>query len=432
MLFLCSSFVVIIWLSGLLVIVVEFVVALAGCHFPSVFTFVGSHCRPAAEVAPPFHTPVIAIARLSSSPAVRILFAVSVLISFCRHRCRCFCVSVIVAVGSGVSMKDANSPIGAIQLPDRPSRSSTLSACPSVSAPPSTHPAAIPANLEGIQQGGSTPASNGPNVIAHTLVSKPEVGKKFKRFNYLPAYDELLIRSVREHGAHKVQYGKKLEALEAVRTTFIQGIPPHVFQTYETPNVKSIRDRYLRLIERRKDAVKSRDGESGQLEEVSDMDALLDGLILEKEATAREERVNAAGAEFRDNTVSRKRKENVDDLDGERKAPVKQQRRATTSVLEEVSTCMADSVERQKQSEQRKTHLDERRFELELTRLKKEEERFQRTQEFAEKRHELDEKKFQLDKLEREERLKLEREESQSKREERKAVLELLKKLIER
>lgn len=411
----------IILLSRLLFAAAEFVVALSSCH-----------CCSAAVTALPSHTSVIAIARLLGSFAIRILFVKSVLISCCRHCCCCLCVSAFAAAGSRVPMKDAYSPIGAIQLPDRPSRSSTLSACPSVSAPPSTRPAAIPANPEDIQQGGSTPASNEPNVIANTLASKPEAGKKLKRFNYLPAYDELLIRSVREHGAHKVQYGKKLEALEAVRTTFVQGIPPRVFQTHETPNVKSIRDRYLRLIERRKEAVKSRDGESGQLEEVSGMDALLDDLILEKEATAREERANTAGAEFRDNTFSRKRKENADDLDGERKAPVKQQRRATTSVLEEVSTCMADSVERQKQSEQRKTQLDERRFELELTRLKKEEERFQRTQEFAEKRHELDEKKFQLDKLEREERLKLEREESQSKREERKAVLELLRKLIER
>lgn len=40
----------------------------------------------------------------------------------------------------------------------------------------------------------------------------------------MSAFNELLAKYVRDHDAHKVAYRKKIEAFEAVRTTFIKTV----------------------------------------------------------------------------------------------------------------------------------------------------------------------------------------------------------------
>lgn len=43
--------------------------------------------------------------------------------------------------------------------------------------------------------------------------------RKLKRFNYIPAFDELLFICVREHDAHKASYGKKMGDFEPVSSS---------------------------------------------------------------------------------------------------------------------------------------------------------------------------------------------------------------------
>lgn len=91
---------------------------------------------------------------------------------------------------------------------------------------------------------------------------------------YLAVYNELLANCIREHDAHKVAYGKKIEAFEAVRASFITRIPCGSFFTHEMPSTKSVRDRYHRLEKKRRKAVSDNELLSGNVETVADLDAV--------------------------------------------------------------------------------------------------------------------------------------------------------------
>lgn len=298
--------------------------------------------------------------------------------------------------------------------------------------------------------GNAPPIPNNPAnpTTNDSAITEPEA-RKLKRFVYHSSYDELLAKCVREHDAHKVGYGKKMEAFEAVRSTFIKSVPKKVFKTHEMPSVKSVRDRYIRLEERRRETVRKMEPLSGNVETVSDLDVLMDDLICEKdefeenrrverdEQTAREQQLNSAGATIRQLAISRKRRStDVDDLT-EDDTPKKNAKRSSSSVLEDVSTCMVESVERQKLSEEKKMDLEERRFLFEQERSQKDEARFQRTQQIAERNQELmerkqdlEEKRFELEAKYREERSRVEREEREGAREERRSMIGLIRSLM--
>lgn len=269
-----------------------------------------------------------------------------------------------------------------------------------------------------------------------------ETRRKLKRFNYIVAYDELLCKCVREHDAHKAGHGKKIEAFEAVRCSFINNISPRVFLSHEKPSAKSVRDRYIRLEERRRDEVRENAAMSGNLETTTDLDLLLDDLILEKdeceesrraerdEQNAREQQLNAAGATIRQLAVARKRRISDTDDVTESETPKKQTRGTSNSALEDVSACMVESVERQQEHDGKKIELDEKRFRFEVQRAEKDEERFNRTQTITERKLDLEERRFEFERKDREERMKLEREEREGAREERRAMIDLMRSLV--
>lgn len=268
---------------------------------------------------------------------------------------------------------------------------------------------------------------------------------KLKRFTYNQTYDLLLVKSVREKDAHKAPHGKKGEVFDAVRECFLRAMPATVFGRLETPSVKSLRDRYTRLEEKRREAVKKHQGESGNTEEVGEVDQLLDDLILERdeweedvreareERTVREKDLVAAGEAIRECAVSRKRRNTADDNeDSPSMVTTKGKRAREDDFVEEVSTCMMESVRRQRETDDTKLDLESRRLAFEQTRAETDDTRFERTQDLAERRQNLDEERFLLEKREREERVNVERDERKEAREERKAMLDLIRKIMEK
>lgn len=64
--------------------------------------------------------------------------------------------------------------------------------------------------------------------------------RKLMRFSYIPAYDELLVKYVRKHDAHKAGFGIKMEAFESVRSSILKRIPLRILYTRDTATTYSI------------------------------------------------------------------------------------------------------------------------------------------------------------------------------------------------
>ncbi len=89
----------------------------------------------------------------------------------------------------------------------------------------------------------------------------------------------LRISSLKGRSLHR----KKGEMFDSVKEVFVQSLPSSVFDTNEKPSLKSVRDRFARLEEKRRDFAKRHALQSGNMESVTETDQLLDDLILEKD-----------------------------------------------------------------------------------------------------------------------------------------------------
>lgn len=286
------------------------------------------------------------------------------------------------------------------------------------------------------------PASNASQSKNHENAQR----KKLRRFTYLPSYDEVLVKAVRDTDAHKAEHGKKEQAFKSVQDKVMMAIPESVFETYERPSLKSLRDRYMRLEDKRRETACLNEVMSGNVETVTDLDILLDDLIHEKDewkeqqqaykgrSSERERKLVEAGEEIRTLAISRNRSleedGEVEEVISAEATPKKQ--RKSTSALEDVSACLVDMAERQRVMDESKLAIDEQRFAFERERAEKKDEQLERTQAIAERRQTLEERRFDLDKAEREEKMKEDREERKEARQERKAMLSLIEKLMQK
>lgn len=123
------------------------------------------------------------------------------------------------------------------------------------------------------------PASNASNPENQGNAQR----KKLCRFTYLLSYDEVLVKVVKDVDAHKAQHWKKEQASKAVRNKVMMVIPRSFFETYELPSLKSSRDRYMRLENKRRETVRLSEVTSGNMETVTELDIRLDDLIHEKD-----------------------------------------------------------------------------------------------------------------------------------------------------
>lgn len=82
----------------------------------------------------------------------------------------------------------------------------------------------------------------------------------------------------------------------------------------------------------------------------------------------------------------------------EEKTLKKRARKVSASVIDDISICMAESVERQKESDAKQMELEERRLNLNLYSSRKEGKRFIRAQRVVERIRNMAERKIALDK----------------------------------
>ena len=93
----------------------------------------------------------------------------------------------------------------------------------------------------------------------------------------------LLLQSVQEHNAHRAGHGQQDKLFEDVLKTFIQNIPDTMWGTMQKPVVKTLRDKFRMMMRARRAENRRKEAASGNLEVGSDVDQLLDDLILKKD-----------------------------------------------------------------------------------------------------------------------------------------------------
>lgn len=66
----------------------------------------------------------------------------------------------------------------------------------------------------------------------------------------------LLVKCVHQHDSHKAPYGKKVAAFEVMKESFLGLIPEHFFIQYLNPSLKSVRQWFRPLEDKRREHVK--------------------------------------------------------------------------------------------------------------------------------------------------------------------------------
>ncbi len=126
-----------------------------------------------------------------------------------------------------------------------------------------------------------------------------------------------------------------------------------------------------------------------------------------------------AGAAIRNEAVQRKRK-STEDLQSDDPAAggrTLKEKRFGTGLLEDVSSCLLTSVERQNEDTGKKHELDMTRLIFEKERAAKDDDKSERQQRLVERKQELEEKRLEMEKEERQQRLRSETEERREARE---------------
>ena len=247
------------------------------------------------------------------------------------------------------------------------------------------------------------------------VCSQPAIGKKLKRFRFLETYDVFLLRAVRVSDAHIPEHGQTDALYGKVLTAFMEQVPAVVFTNMHRPSKKTLSDRFKRLVQQRRQAVKVNLAASGIIEPHGDKEVLLDDLILEideKEEASRaekderketERKLIAAGDSIRTQALQRKSTDpSVDDTVDGRDSAKKRKRRSEVVISDDdvTSSILQQSSERQT-LEHKRIEIEEKRLELDRIKDDREREQFTVMQDERARRLALDERKFELDKEER-------------------------------
>lgn len=113
----------------------------------------------------------------------------------------------------------------------------------------------------------------------------------------------LLVQSVWEHYAHIVGHGKKNAMFKLVLSTFIAHVPCRMLEAYNKPSVKTLRDKLESLVKNRKEINSCNDCTSGIIEDMSELDQILDDLILQREEVDEDKNKSKWEATKRENSL---------------------------------------------------------------------------------------------------------------------------------
>lgn len=193
-------------------------------------------------------------------------------------------------------------------------------------APPSLPPLLAPPSLP-----APLPPLQSPRLptTAADIATTPRPRANFSFSNN--ALKLLLVQSVREHDAQIAVHGKKDAIFKLVLSTFLAHVSSRMRDTHNKPSVKTLRDKYESLANRRKETNSCNERASGITEDVSEVDQVLNDLILKREevdedkkmtkevATKREKSLEEAAKGIRNSMMKRVRKENQEDSEKKKK-----------------------------------------------------------------------------------------------------------------
>ena len=106
-------------------------------------------------------------------------------------------------------------------------------------------------------------------------------GAKLKRFAFTYDFKLLLLQCVRQTNADRAVHGKKDELFNKVREIFMAHVPSTTWICHQHPSLKTLRDKFRAMVVERKEQVACNEVSSGNVEELTPLETLLDDLMLE-------------------------------------------------------------------------------------------------------------------------------------------------------
>lgn len=222
----------------------------------------------------------------------------------------------------------------------------------------------------------------------------------------------LLCESVRENGAHLAAHGQNDHAFAGVRETFLKNVPEQTWNRHCKPSVKTLQDRFRSLMRERKVVNARNEGASGIVEDVSQLDAVMDDLLREKDdeklkrkklrdrMDAKEQALVAAGENIRTLAVERSSKRVIEEIFdspsemSSKKSPAKISKRSDSS-FDEWQNMLSKELESQREGREKDFLL--REAELKIQRERLEEEKKDREAQRESQREQTEAQKAQMD-----------------------------------
>lgn len=225
---------------------------------------------------------------------------------------------------------------------------------------------------------------------------------KKSRFRFSTQLDLLLCKAVCEKGAHVPPVNKKMEFMNAACALFIEVIPSALKERYMEPKGKTVSDRFDLIMTQRRSEDKKNRASSGISEEQTELNVLLDDLILQRdemdesrrkekeEKTATDQKLDDASKEIRSKAVTRMSSEASDESERKRRKVI-----SLDSDDEELEL-LKESLAQRRENEVQKIELERERVEIERERAEVETERVRKEQDLEAKRLALEEAKLEM------------------------------------
>lgn len=241
----------------------------------------------------------------------------------------------------------------------------------------------------------------------------PGSATKKRRFRFTTQVDILLCKAVSETGSHIAPRNEKLKLMEKACEIMVKALPATHSTMYQNPVAKTCNDHFELIVKQRREVDRAKRNQSGISEEVSELDLLLDDLILDRdtveehrrneraEKTARDKRLEDAGVEVREEAMTRMSKRSAsisdDEEDGDRKKKRKKRKMDVLESDDEEIELLKQTIADRREMERKKLELDQKRFDMDEKRQQKDMDRCKRQMDLEEKRLELEKQKMEME-----------------------------------
>ena len=235
----------------------------------------------------------------------------------------------------------------------------------------------------------------------------PSSATRKPRFRFSTALDLLLCKAISEKNAHIPPQNQKMKLMNEACELFLTILPQRVREMYVDPKGKTISDRFeLISKQRRSDDGKAR-AASGISEERTELDIILDDLLLQRdeveeqrrkereEKTEKDKNIEAASEEMRTKALSRSSAAGLSADDAEE--PKRKVRRVVSldSDDEELEMLKASMQER-RETERKRLEIESARLEFERKEAIERRDKVEREQVLEAKRLEIQQSELEL------------------------------------